>query len=90
MTVSKYKPLYVECLQNQEKLLLSYAKVDSNLKRKLEIAQKQYSKFCDDMIRENSYINRLNAAMEREKIRTLKVVIELLHKELNSEEDATS
>ena len=62
------------------------SKIDNDLKRKLQIAQGQYSKFCDDMITTNKVINRINAAQEREKIRTLKAVIELLNKELSSEE----
>lgn len=48
------------------------------LNDKLRVANAQYTKFCDDIITDSKYINRLNAAMERQKVRDLKMFIELV------------
>ncbi len=50
------------------------------LDKKIVYTESQYKKFCDDMIKDNTYINRLNAAMERQKIRDYKEVADLLVK----------
>ena len=71
MSRSKYKDEAERLRASNDRWSEIPNKILQKIDDKYRVASAQYSKFCDDMIKDNKFVNRINAAMEREKIRTL-------------------
>ena len=78
MSRSKYKDEAERLRASNDRWSEIPNKILQKIDDKHRVASAQYSKFCDDMIKDNKFTNRINAAMEREKIRTLNSMSEFI------------
>ncbi|UCD07277.1 MAG: hypothetical protein JSW41_05655 [Candidatus Aenigmatarchaeota archaeon] len=80
---------FLETILEQQKLVTN--KLTEKLIEKIGLAEGQFKKFSGDMIRESKVIHRINAAMERQKVRDYNEILELMYKIIDqlskSEED---